>query len=338
MESKNMELKRKLTINEINFIVDFIHPRPYIPPDIENAIIFKKKKGIIDQLVTIEIYASLIPKLKEEIEKQYINSLIDPGECVGIIGAQSMGEYSTQATLNTFHVAGVDTGSSTGVSRFQDLINASKTVKIDNISLFFKPLFAKKNITELRKLVASKLIEVKLSHLMITSVIVKTEEISQYKQEIASCIELYNDEHFNYEDYEFCLKITLSRELLLKHRLHPSVIKNKLEEYNNDCKYAFLPISSQQILFFIFIYVNTDECIEKIIKDLMDKKICGVDGIIRYDFKRKDLFDDEWYIETTGGSFSNINCLSNIFDLTKTKTTSIWDLYNTFGIEATNNF
>ncbi len=50
-----------------------------------------------------------------------------------------MGEYSTQATLNTFHVAGVDTGSSTGVSRFQDLINASKaTVKIDNISLFFK--------------------------------------------------------------------------------------------------------------------------------------------------------------------------------------------------------
>ncbi len=38
---------------------------------------------------------------------------------------------------------------------------------------------------------------------MITSVIVKTEEISQYKQEIASCIELYNDEHFNYEDYEF---------------------------------------------------------------------------------------------------------------------------------------
>ncbi len=39
-----MELKRKLTINEINFIVDFIHPRPYIPPDIENAIIFKKKK------------------------------------------------------------------------------------------------------------------------------------------------------------------------------------------------------------------------------------------------------------------------------------------------------
>ncbi len=86
-------------------------------------------------------------------------------------------------------------------------------------------MFAKKNITELRKLVASKLIEVKLSHLMITSVIVKTEEISQYKQEIASCIELYNDEHFNYEDYEFCLKITLSRELLLKHRLHPSVIK-----------------------------------------------------------------------------------------------------------------
>ncbi len=46
---------------------------------------------------------------------------------------------------------------------------------------------------------------------------------------------------------------TLSRELLLKHRLHPSVIKNKLEEYNNDCKYAFLPISSQQIYFYFYL-------------------------------------------------------------------------------------
>ncbi len=54
------------------------------------------------------------------------------------------GEYSTQATLNTFHVAGVDTGSSTGVSRFQDLINASKTVKIDNISLFLNLCLQKK--------------------------------------------------------------------------------------------------------------------------------------------------------------------------------------------------
>ncbi len=75
MESKNMELKRKLTINEINFIVDFIHPRTIIPPDIENAIIFKKNR-YNRSLVTIEIYASLIPKLKEEIEKQYINSLL----------------------------------------------------------------------------------------------------------------------------------------------------------------------------------------------------------------------------------------------------------------------
>ncbi len=99
--------------------------------------------------------------------------------------------------------------------------------------MFLTFVCKKKNITELRKLVASKLIEVKLSHLMITSVIVKTEEISQYNKKLHIVL-TYNDEHFNYEDYEFCLKITLSRELLLKHRLHPSVIKNKLEEYNND--------------------------------------------------------------------------------------------------------
>ena len=37
---------------------------------------------------------------------RYLRSLIDPGETVGILAAQSIGEPSTQMTLNTFHFAG----------------------------------------------------------------------------------------------------------------------------------------------------------------------------------------------------------------------------------------
>ena len=35
-----------------------------------------------------------------------IQSMVEPGEPVGVLAAQSIGEPSTQMTLNTFHFAG----------------------------------------------------------------------------------------------------------------------------------------------------------------------------------------------------------------------------------------
>lgn len=40
------------------------------------------------------------------MELKYMRSLAAPGEAVGVIAAQSVGEPSTQMTLNTFHMAG----------------------------------------------------------------------------------------------------------------------------------------------------------------------------------------------------------------------------------------
>ena len=37
---------------------------------------------------------------------RYQRSLCEPGEDVGLLAAQSVGEPSTQMTLNTFHFAG----------------------------------------------------------------------------------------------------------------------------------------------------------------------------------------------------------------------------------------
>ena len=37
---------------------------------------------------------------------KYLRTLVDPGEPVGTLAAQSVGEPSTQMTLNTFHLAG----------------------------------------------------------------------------------------------------------------------------------------------------------------------------------------------------------------------------------------
>ena len=60
----------------------------------------------------------------------YESRLVSPGEAVGVLAAQSMGEPITQMTLNTFHNAGVAAKNVTlGVPRFEELINASKDIK-----------------------------------------------------------------------------------------------------------------------------------------------------------------------------------------------------------------
>ena len=61
--------------------------------------------------------------------RKYNKALIEPGEAVGAICAQSIGEPGTQMTLKTFHFAGVASMNITqGVPRIKEIINASKTI------------------------------------------------------------------------------------------------------------------------------------------------------------------------------------------------------------------
>ncbi|KAJ2162963.1 hypothetical protein GGF46_000149 [Coemansia sp. RSA 552] len=61
----------------------------------------------------------------------YIHSLIDPGESVGLIAAQGIGEPSTQMTLNTFHLAGFGAKNVTmGIPRLREIV----MVASDNIA------------------------------------------------------------------------------------------------------------------------------------------------------------------------------------------------------------
>jgi len=89
------------------------------------------------------IYDHLIPQqfldsisecsndFKKFIKNKFINSLADPGHSVGILAAQSIGEPSTQMTLNTFHLAGVGGKNVTlGIPRLREIIMvASKNIK-----------------------------------------------------------------------------------------------------------------------------------------------------------------------------------------------------------------
>jgi len=81
--------------------------------------------------------------LVEQIILKNWSSIAQPGEQVGIIAAQSIGEPATQMTLNTFHLAGVaaKSGMTRGVPRLKEVFKVTKSPKATSLSIFLKPEF-----------------------------------------------------------------------------------------------------------------------------------------------------------------------------------------------------
>ncbi|CAO3624522.1 unnamed protein product [Cunninghamella blakesleeana] len=76
-------------------------------------------------------------KFKALMHLKYLHSLVEPGEAVGLLAAQSVGEPSTQMTLNTFHFAGYGAANVTlGIPRLREIImTAAKDIKTPTMLL-----------------------------------------------------------------------------------------------------------------------------------------------------------------------------------------------------------
>lgn len=82
--------------------------------------------------------------LMETILLKYKQAVVHPGEMVGVIAAQSVGEPTTQLTLNTFHNVGVASKSNVtrGVPRIEEILRLSKKPKNPSLTVQLKPLDA----------------------------------------------------------------------------------------------------------------------------------------------------------------------------------------------------
>lgn len=77
-----------------------------------------------------------------EIQDRFLQHRVQPGEVVGALAAQSIGEPATQMTLNTFHYAGVSSKNVTlGVPRLKEIINVSKRPKTPSLTVFLMPKY-----------------------------------------------------------------------------------------------------------------------------------------------------------------------------------------------------
>lgn len=68
--------------------------------------------------------------------KKLNKAIMEPGEAIGALTAQSIGEPATQMTLKTFHFAGISSMNITqGVPRVNEIINCTKNIATPIITI-----------------------------------------------------------------------------------------------------------------------------------------------------------------------------------------------------------
>ena len=99
-------------------------------------IYLNPKKLIFHYHFTKEIFDWII----EQINEYFKQAIAQPGEMVGIVAAQTIGELGTQMTLDSFHVSGTAAAvkATSGVPRLKEILSATKKTKTPTLIIYMK--------------------------------------------------------------------------------------------------------------------------------------------------------------------------------------------------------
>lgn len=346
-------MARLLKESEIQNIMDFLEISPFIPEETALILVENIKNKIRKQLEKEKVYPAIIPKLKEMIKESYENSLIQAGESVGVICAQSIGEKQTQTTLNTFHKAGMSEKTMTqGVPRFQELINATKKPRIVNNKIYLRE--NNTTIEDIRASVNSKIVGLTFSDISL-SIEVKLDKKEEKWYESFKL--LY---HNNFINHPHCITIKLNKQKLFEYRITMQQITDFIHQDYDDLYCVFSPPSDAQIDIFVdtsnielpenrVSFINSDnieeiyleECVQPILEKM---NICGIEGVTEIFYSQENK---EWIVETNGINSRSISTqyvnfkkllALDIVDNTRTISNNVWDIYEVLGIEAAREF
>lgn len=342
-----------ITKEQIEYLIDFIKPQKGIPIKTAESVMELNKNLLREQLNGQKIYPELLFTLKSEIFKNWKNTQIQPGESVGVICAQSIGEKNTQTALNTFHKAGQSEKTMTeGVPRFQELLNATKNPKVVNHKIFFRK--GTNSIKDLRNIVQGS-----INGCAVKDISISFEIILDYKtEEWHKTFEILYGKRIS--NFTKCIRIKLNKKKMYENKIDYELICEKIEDIYIDVTCAFTPVNDGYVYVFPETenvnnilsehnigFINSENCIEiffeDVVKPAVEKvELCGINGIKEIFYTREK---DEWFIETNSQNndpdktniFNKILTL-DIVDENKSLSNNIWEIYKTLGIEATKVF
>lgn len=266
------------------------------------------------------------------MRRQYSQAMVHPGESVGILAACSMGEKHTQTALDSFHTAGKsEKAVTTGISRFLEIMNATKIKNQKNIStrIYFLPEAHPQSLQTLRQhcpiFEGITLIQLCSNDTNAGRVVtVAPDWFSLY------CC-LYNatlPPTFYTKSDGPCLRYTINAYIMVKYNLSLSHIANVLRTVVGVKAVVVSPRQFRAIDVFYTASAN--------IADIETTVLFGHSDITNVYYSKCDVHN-EWVVETEGSNYEWI--LSQpLVDTKRTVSNNVWEIYEAFGIEAARQF
>jgi DNA-directed RNA polymerase II subunit RPB1 len=308
--------------------------------------------------------------LKNMIVLQYKKAMIIPGEMVGMIAAQSIGEPATQMTLNTFHSAGVASKSNVtrGVPRFEELLKITPNPKQPSTSVYLPPNKSgdQKMAQQLIHILENTTMKDITSSVSIcfdpddmnTLIEEDREMMSQYNEFSKQLCEMGMKESKPEKMSKWIIRIELDKEQMLEKNLTMDDIHFTINNsYGNDITCVFSDYNANDLVFRVRVKGSiaaskqttldqSDEIymLKNIEHNLMNNIILkGVKGIKKANLRKlqnslvhedgKYVKKEKWVVDTVGTNLKTILAMDDI-DSRYTYSNDIVEIYETLGIEA----
>jgi DNA-directed RNA polymerase II subunit RPB1 len=290
-------------------------------------------------------------------------SWVQPGELVGIIAAQSIGEPSTQMTLNTFHLAGVAAKSNMtrGVPRLEELLKVTQNPKAIALTVFLRPEF--RQIKEKAREVAQDLGLTLLRDITIKAAIYfdpkEDETIQPQDRDLIKFFKLFELGDSNEELDEvpnpfskWILRLELDREKMFNKNITMDDIAFVLDnQFKDTIKSTYSDFNSTKLVMRIRIQESSMQAddllnLKKFQNRLLNSVVMhGLPGIKTATFREEDSYVEEdakgeykkikeFIIDTDGTNFIEVMNHPAV-DGRRILSTHPYDIYENLGIEAT---
>jgi len=226
-------------------------------------------------------------------------SKVEPGQAVGIITAQSIGEPGTQMTLRTFHFAGIKERNVTlGLPRLIELVDARKKPVTPTMDIYLDDESKKSREKAIE--VAKNVLQTKVSALIADSE----------------------------TDYSTEIKLILSGNRLKERGCTVGEVEAALSSNKK-----FKMVTTGELITLNLVEESDAQTVIAIRNKVLNATVKGVPEIERVTLVQKG---DEWVIQTTGSNIAKILEVGGI-DKTNVRTNNVFEIAGTLGIEAARN-
>jgi DNA-directed RNA polymerase II subunit RPB1 len=297
--------------------------------------------------------------LIEQILVKNWASWAQPGEQVGIIAAQSIGEPATQMTLNTFHLAGVaaKSGMTRGVPRLKEVFKVTKSPKATSLSIFLKPEF--RDSKEKAREVAQDLELTMLRDIVVSVGLYydPSEEttVVESDRDLLAFYNLFTQRMAEGQSVEnlskWMLRLEFNRDVMFNRNITMDDVAFILNtKFNSTIGMVYTDFNSEKLVMRIRLEKKDDDISDDYLNYkkfqtqlLSSVAVRGVPGIKAASFSksetRVEIIDgkpqkvSEYTIDTDGSNFIEVMNHPAV-DATRLYSTNVHDVIDTMGIEA----